>query len=41
MHESDSKHDTVVKAGTPGPKAVVHAAAAKAKKAGGDPVKAA
>jgi len=31
MHESNSKHDTVVKAGVPGPKAIVKAAAIKAK----------
>ena len=37
MHESDSKHDTKVKAGVPGPKEVVRAAATKAKEAGGDP----
>ena len=37
MHESDSKHDTIVKPGVPGPKEVVHQAAAKAKAAGGDP----
>jgi hypothetical protein len=31
MHESDSKHDTQPKAGVPGPKAIVKAAAMKAK----------
>ena len=41
LHEPNSKHDTVVKAGTPGPKAVVKMAAAKAKKEGKDPLKAA
>lgn len=41
LHEPNSKHDTVVKAGTPGPKAVVKMAATKAKKEGKDPVKAA
>ena len=37
----DAKHNTVVKAGTPGPKEVVKMAATKAKKEGHDPEKAA
>jgi hypothetical protein len=41
LHVKKSEHDTVVKPGTPGPKAVVRMAAEKAKKAGKDPTKAA
>ena len=37
MHESDSKHDTVVKPGVGSPKDVVKMAATKAKNAGKDP----
>jgi hypothetical protein len=41
LHEPSSKHDTVVKAGTPSPKAVVRMAAEKAKNEGHDPAVAA
>ena len=41
LHEPNHKHDTVVKAGTPGPKAVLKKIALKAKNEGKDPVEAA
>jgi hypothetical protein len=41
LHEPNHKHDTVVKAGTPGPKAVLKKVALKAKNEGKDPVVAA